>query len=620
MKKFANTVFFAALIVLLFLLTACQGRSEKTGNDGQVKFLIGMSQANLIEPWRIKMNEEILEESAKYKDVKVIFTDAAQDSTKQVKDVEELLQEGIDLLIISLNDSAALTPVVAKAYENIPVIVLDRAVEGYDYTLYIGPDNKLIGKQAGKFVSDLLRDRGGNVVEIQGLSGSPPVKLRSEGFQEAIGQGNIKVIDKITADWQRDKAEDALRSFIKSYPQINVIFAQNDAMALGVHKALDGLNVQGIKIIGIDGLQGANGGLQLVKEGILEGTFKCPTGGKQAVQYAMDILHHERGIPKKIILRSDKITRENVDSYLKQEGKPKKSVEGRKPVLGFAQVGNESMWRAANSESIRMAAKEAGIDLKFENAEGSQERQMDILRSFISQKVDVIAFSPLVETGWDEVLKEARDAGIPVICSDRGVKVEDDTLYTTFIGSDFVEEGRRAARWLVEELKDRDKVNIVELEGTVGSAPAIDRKAGFKEVVKDNSRFTVIEAQSGNFTFEEGKAVVDKILKYHGRNINAVYAHNDDMAFGAIEAIEEYGLRPGKDIIIVSTDGVKRAFREMAAGKMNCTVECNPLLGPQLMKAVKDYIEGKDLPVKIITSEEVFSEETAKRELPNRKY
>ena len=215
MKKFVNAAFLIAFMVMLSMLPACRDRDKSMEDGDQIKFLIGMSQANLIEPWRIKMNEEIREEAAKYEDVRVIFTDAAQKSDKQIKDVEELLQEGIDLLIISPNDSAALTPVVTKAYKSIPVIVLDRAVEGYDYTLYIGPDNKLIGKQAGKFVADLLGDKGGNVIEIEGLSGSPPVIARNEGFQEAIGQGNIKVIDRIAADWQRDKAEDVLKEFIK---------------------------------------------------------------------------------------------------------------------------------------------------------------------------------------------------------------------------------------------------------------------------------------------------------------------------------------------------------------------------------------------------------------------
>jgi len=620
MKKFVNAAFLIAFMVMLSMLPACRDRDKSMEDGDQIKFLIGMSQANLIEPWRIKMNEEIREEAAKYEDVRVIFTDAAQKSDKQIKDVEELLQEGIDLLIISPNDSAALTPVVTKAYKSIPVIVLDRAVEGYDYTLYIGPDNKLIGKQAGKFVADLLGDKGGNVIEIEGLSGSPPVIARNEGFQEAIGQGNIKVIDRIAADWQRDKAEDVLKEFIKKYPKIDVIFAHNDAMALGAHRALKSLGIEGIKIIGIDGLQGVNGGLQLVKDGILEGTFKCPTGGKEAVQYAIDILNHEKGIPKKIILRSDKITRDNVDRYINEESESPRDRAHRKPVLGFAQVGNESMWRAANSESIRTSAEEAGVELRFENAEGSQQKQIDIIRSFIAQKVDVIAFSPLIETGWDEVLKEARDAGIPVICSDRWVKVKDDSLYTTFIGSDFDEEGRRAARWLMDKMKDRAVVNIVELQGTIGSAPAIDRKAGFEEIIKNSSRFRIIASESGDFTQEGGKAVMKKFLEQNGKNIDAVYAHNDDMAFGAIEAIEEYGLKPGKDIIIVSIDGVKRAFQEMAAGRLNCTVECNPLLGPQLMKAVKDYMEGKGLPVRIITSEEVFPEETAKRELPMRRY
>lgn len=611
----------SVLITINFF--GCNGGETDVNQDNQVKYLIGVSQANLVEPWRVVMNEEIRDEAEKHEEMRVIFSDAAQNSQKQVKDVEELLQEGIDLLIISPNESAALTPIVAEAYRKIPVIVLDRAVEGYDYTLFIGPDNRLIGRQAGKLVADLIGSREGNIIEIQGLAGSPPVRDRSEGFREVVRQNkNIHVVDTIVADWQRDMAEDKLKEELKKNPNVDVIFAQNDHMALGAHRATVDLGLRNIKIIGVDGLQGKNGGLELVKNGILEGTFTCPTGGREAIKYALDILTHERGIPKKIILRSNLVTQENVDRIIVNNSEVKKTMrdEGKKIVLGFAQVGSESMFRLANSRSIQTAAEDAGIDLRFINALGSQNNQIKAIRSFIEQKVDVIAFSPLVETGWEEVLKEAKQAGIPVICSDRLVKTKDDSLYSTFIGSDFVEEGRRAARWLVDRLKDRDSINIVELRGTVGSAPANDRSTGFEEVIKGNRKFEIIRSESGNFTQEEGKKVMKAILESEGRRINAVYAHNDDMAFGAIEAINAYGLRPGKDIIIVSIDGVRRAFQEMAAGRLNCTVECNPLLGPQLMKAVKDYMSGKELPLRIITSEGVFPEETAKKELPNRKY
>jgi ABC-type sugar transport system substrate-binding protein len=304
-----------------------------------------------------------------------------------------------------------------------------------------------------------------------------------------------------------------------------------------------------------------------------------------------------------------------------------KPANADKPiVLGFSQIGAESEWRTANTRSIQEAAQAAGITLRFSDAQQKQENQIKALRSFIAQRVDVIAFSPVVETGWETVLREAKAAKIPVILTDRAVEVSDDSLYLTLMGSDFVEEGRKAGRWLVDYYgsgpgKDtKGDIHIVELQGTVGSAPANDRKKGFAEIIAADPRFKIIRSQTGDFTRAKGKEVMEAFLKAEGRNINVLFAHNDDMAIGAIQAIEEAGLKPGSDIIIISIDGVKGAFEAMIAGTLNVTVECSPLLGPQLMAAVKDVMAGKTLPKRIVTEESVFPREVAAQELPKRKY
>ncbi|SUE24484.1 ABC transporter periplasmic-binding protein ytfQ precursor [Ralstonia mannitolilytica] len=288
--------------------------------------------------------------------------------------------------------------------------------------------------------------------------------------------------------------------------------------------------------------------------------------------------------------------------------------------MGFAQVGAESEWRTANSESIKSAAKANGVTLKFSDAQQKQENQIKAIRSYIAQKVDVIAFSPVVESGWDTVLQEAKAAKIPVILTDRGIDSKDPSLYTTFIGSDFVEEGRKAGRWLLENYKGKGDVNIVELQGTVGSAPAIDRKRGFEEIIKTDPRYKIIRSQTGDFTRAKGKEVMEAFLKAEGKKINVLFAHNDDMAIGAIQAIEEAGLKPGKDITIISIDGVKGAFEAMMAGKLNVTVECSPLLGPQLMETARAVLAGKPVPKRIVTKEGIFPMEVAAKEFPNRKY
>jgi len=290
-------------------------------------------------------------------------------------------------------------------------------------------------------------------------------------------------------------------------------------------------------------------------------------------------------------------------------------------VMGFSQIGAESEWRTANTNSIRSAAAAAGITLKFSDAQQKQENQVKALRAFIAQRVDIISFSPVVETGWETVLREARAAHIPVIITDRAVAVADDSLYVALIGSDFVEEGRRVARWLLEHGPPGSApVRIVELQGTVGSAPANDRKRGFQEVIAANPRYRIVRSQSGDFTRAKGKEVMEAFLKAEGRHIEVLFAHNDDMAIGAIQAIEEAGMQPGKDILVVSIDGVKGAFEAMIAGKLNLTVECNPLLGPQLMAAAREVVAGRPVARRIVVDEGVFPREAAAAALAQRQY
>jgi len=287
-------------------------------------------------------------------------------------------------------------------------------------------------------------------------------------------------------------------------------------------------------------------------------------------------------------------------------------------VVGFSQIGAESAWRTAETESIRAEAEARGVDLKFSDAQQKQENQIRALRTFILQKVDAIILAPVVETGWEPVLREAKRAGIPVVLVDRGVEVEDDSLYTTLIASDFVEEGRMAARWLAERLGGAGR--IVELQGTPGSAPAIDRKRGFEEALADFPEMRIVRSQSGDFTRAKGKEVMEAFLKAEREKIDAVYAHNDDMALGAIQAIEEAGLKPGTDAVIVSIDGVRAAFEAMVEGKLNCTVECNPLLGPAAFDAVERAIAGETLPKWIKVEDRVFDQSVAAEVIGTRKY
>jgi galactofuranose transport system substrate-binding protein len=286
--------------------------------------------------------------------------------------------------------------------------------------------------------------------------------------------------------------------------------------------------------------------------------------------------------------------------------------------VGFAQTGAESAWRTANSESMKAEAAKRGIDLKFSDGQGKQENQIRAIRSFVTQRVDAIVLAPLVETGWDPVLREAKRAKIPVIITDRTVQTEDETLYACFIGSDFSLEGKMAADWLATKVKGKGR--IVELQGTPGSAPANDRRKAFAEGIAKYPELKIIDSQSGDFRRSGGKEVMEAFLKKHGKDIDIVYAHNDDMALGAIQAIEAAGLKPGQDIVIVSIDAIKEGIQAIVDGKINCTVECNPLFGPKVYDTISRVIAGEKVERKSYNHDELFDATNAAAVLPTRQY
>jgi simple sugar transport system substrate-binding protein len=296
------------------------------------------------------------------------------------------------------------------------------------------------------------------------------------------------------------------------------------------------------------------------------------------------------------------------------------SGSGGTPIkVGFAQTGSESGWRSANTESMKTAfSPENGFDLTFNAADNDPAAQIAAVRSFINQKVDAIVMSPIVADGWDGVLKEAADAGIPVVLEDRTVSAP-DSLFASWVGLDFKKEGVTAGTWAKEQYGDT-ATKMVVLEGTTGSAPANDRAAGFDEAIA-GSKIEKIDSQTGDFTRDGGKKVMEGFLqKYGADGIDLVFAHNDDMALGAIEAIEAAGAVPGKDINIISIDAVHDGMAALVAGKINYIVECNPLLGELAAGLVKDVLAKKTVEKAIYVEDGSFTQEQAAAVIDSRKY
>lgn len=302
-------IIFCILISFIILLVISYGVIDKR-NRTQKEFIIGMSQSNLYEPWRILMNKEIKEEAAKHDNVKVIYKDAGGDIEKQKRDIDDLINFGSDLLIVSINEYRELIPKVREAYGKIPVIVLDRAVEGGDYSLFIGTDRELIGEQAGSLINNLsVNGEKIKIVEVQGMLDSKSDIDMRNGFKKSIkDNSNISIDRTIVANWNKNEAQDKIQELLNENSEINAIFAHSDYMALGAWYAVNNSGRRNIKIIGVDGVEGKENGIDLVEKENLYSTFTCKTGGSEAIEYALKILNGNKNIPKKILLESHKIT------------------------------------------------------------------------------------------------------------------------------------------------------------------------------------------------------------------------------------------------------------------------------------------------------------------------
>lgn len=297
------------------------------------------------------------------------------------------------------------------------------------------------------------------------------------------------------------------------------------------------------------------------------------------------------------------------------------SEEEDRIVVGVSQLGSESGWRTANTESLQNAfTKQNGYFMIFQNARQKQDNQIKTIRSFISQRVDYIVFSPVVETGWETVLQEAREAGIPVILMDRNVNIRDRSLYVTCVGSDFVEEGERAGRWLEKDLRkrglDENQINIVVLKGTEGSTAQIGRTIGFSTVASDHLNWNILEQEYADFTSAKGREVMETFLKKYP-DIDVVVSQNDDMTFGAIEAIKDSGqtVGIGGDITIISFDAVHDALEMVAKGIINVDIECNPNQGEYLSQVIDMLEDGQEVEQQYYVEENVFTIENVTREL-----
>ena len=305
----------------------------------------------------------------------------------------------------------------------------------------------------------------------------------------------------------------------------------------------------------------------------------------------------------------------------------KNSDDRNQIIMGFSQIGTESAWRVRNTESILEAARAEGIQVVYDDAQQKQENQLKALRSFIVYQVDVIAFVPIVEDGWDNILREAKDAGIPVIIVDRKIVTSDENLYDAYIGEDGLEEGRKAAQFLVKKFgKEKRSFNIMQVHGTQNSSVEKERTAGFNEIIRKEKKFTIVNDSYGDFIRSRGKEIMDTLIKQNGsfscngKKIDIIFSQNDSMTLGILDSLEENGIAPGSDVTVVSIDAEQKSIDALKEKKLNCVVECNPNLGPDLIMLVKRLANLKGVPKVTYITESVFTENDDFSEIEPRGY
>jgi len=537
------------------------------------------------------MTDEIQRQAAIHPELRIIVADASDSLGKQIGDVEKFEGLGVDLLIISPLESEALTPTVTRVFQSVPVIVLNRSVANYDYTLFIGPDNARIGQEAGRFVARTLRDTGGEVLEVLGRSGSPPTLERAQSFRQEIARNPlIRTQSAVLANWLRDGAEDLVLERLKADDPPRVIFAHNDAMAYGAWMAAEKLGLsKKITFLGVDGLPGPRGGLELLRSGILDGTFVSPTGGQEAVEFAMALLRHEGEQPKKVILGTRFLTLRDLEAARPASLKP-----GPRTVAYLPSTGEDG-WRERLTASTERALKARGWTLIV--LEGN---------------------APVLPSGLDALVVDASDRGssdrrrrerledaarlkrVPLFRLGPQPVAGDDSGWALALGPDPVEEGRRAGRWLAGEGARR----ILEITGPADSAGGSQRSLGLVQGLAERGSGLVTTKVPTDGTRKAARAAVGAAVA-EGLSFDAVFAHTDELTLGAADALE--GRTAPKKVSLAGVGAGDEALAALRTGRIGCLIRSPTDLGSLLRSDIERFLSDRGVSRRLVTSHDVLT-------------
>jgi len=560
------------------------------GGATPVTYLIGVSQANLSEPWRISMTDEIQRQASLHPDLRVIVADASDSLGKQIGDVEKFEGLGVDLMIISPLESEALTPTVTRIFQKTPVIVLNRSVANYDYTLFIGPDNGRIGQEAGRFVAETLKDTGGDVLEVLGRSGSPPTLERAQGFRQEIARNPlIRLQSPVLANWLRDGAEDLVLDRLRDDPLPRVIFAHNDAMAYGAWLAAEKLgDSRKITFLGVDGLPGPRGGLELLRAGILDATFVSPTGGKEAVEYALAILRRQGELPKKVILGTKFLTRKDLGLGLAGE-----KTGGRLRTVAYRPSSAQGAWNLRLGQSVTGALEAAGW--KIESCDAGLPADAEAL------VVDASDRNSDDREARQVLEAAARARGVPLFRLGPQPPPGDDSGWVLALGPDPLEEGLRAGRWLAGERQRR----ILELSGPTETAGTRERSLGLVQGLSERGSGLVTASLTLDGSRQAARVAVGKVLD-EGGSLDGIFAHSDEAALGAVDALRDRGQTPGVKIKVAGVGGGPEALDALRNGLLACVVRSPSDLGGLLRADLERAFSEPGVPRRLVTSHDVM--------------
>ncbi|NDL68055.1 substrate-binding domain-containing protein [Anaerotalea alkaliphila] len=535
------TVLILFLGVISFGLPQMFSGSNKPG----VEYLIGMSHPNLSDETQIAAHTSMIEELARHPNARLIFTNAGGSTYKQIKDIDKLVNYGVDLLIITANDANILGPILNRVNERIPVMLLGKDIPYYSYRMFIGPDMLSVGEKAAEGLHQILGDKKASVVAVNGPIDDPVVMQIRKGFTDEINRNvKIKIEHNIYCDWLRTEAEENLQRLLRLGGEVDAVFAQNSTMAQGAINALqqEGLSIPVISVAGVltDQLK------QALREGRLEAVLYAPIGGKEAIDYAMRILHGEEGIPQKIIFRSILVTRENLGTLRLWDGRE----DG--PMAEPYRIGyiESDLWKGSGISDMEGVLWIVGNLTNPSSVEQKDKEQKEMFENFLASGVDMVMFSPVFSYGWEELLLQAQREAVQVVLLGNPVKSSAQNL--VYIGPDHENQGRIAAQHIIEDIYGKKaKIKILEITGNLDSLAAMQRSGGFRQITNGYSRIEIAEVFEGTMNPNRIQEMIVLAFKKHRQEINVVFLHADTWVPHTLSALEELGLEPGLDVHLI---------------------------------------------------------------------